>query len=118
MGTTRVQLRQGSHSAGEVLHQVRDQLARPSPADLRTHGRDRPHGRQDVLAWAALLIGSASFLLAAVGGSILGAGLGALGFVVAAVAQMVSATTTERWLIIPGWVMATIGGLLNLFFMA
>ena len=70
------------------------------------------------MAWAALLLGIASFVLAAAGGSILGAALGLIGFAVAAWAQMFSATTAERWLIMPGWGLAFIGGVLNLFFMA
>ena len=42
--------------------------------------------------------------------------LGLVGFAVSVVAQMFSATTAERWLILPGWALAFVGGLLNLFY--
>src|SRR6478735_8407040 len=87
----------------------------PSPADERLHADDTPHARMDVLAWACLALGVVSFLLAAIGGSVLGALLGGVGLALAVVAQMYSATTSERWLIIPGWVMAALGLVLNLF---
>lgn len=87
----------------------------PSPADTRLHAYDQPHGRQDTIAWVALGLGVASFLLAAVGGSILGVVVGVVGLATAVFAQMVSATTAERWLILPGWVMSALGIALNLF---
>jgi len=90
----------------------------PSPADERMHTYGTAHHRLDALAWAALLLGIASFAIAgAVHGSVVGVVLGAIGFAVAAVAQMLSATTAERWLIIPGWALSFVGALLNLFFL-
>ena len=88
----------------------------PSPADTRLHAYAGSHRRQDVLAWSSLILGVASFLLAAFGGSVIGAVLGLVGFAVSVVAQMFSATTAERWLILPGWALAFVGGLLNLFY--
>lgn len=90
---------------------------RPSPADVRLHADEHDHRRQDVLAWSSLILGSASFLIAAFGGSLIGVALGLVGFVVSMVAQMFSATTAERWLIMPGWALAFVGGLMNLFFL-
>ena len=88
---------------------------RPSPADQRLHADETPHTRMDLLAWGVLALGVASFVLAAIGGSILGAVLGAVGFAGAIAVQMFSATTAERWIVIPGWVMAFLGLTLNLF---
>lgn len=87
----------------------------PSPADMRLHADAEPHTRMDLVAWGALALGVLSFVLAAIGGSIAGAVIGGLGLAVAVVAQMFSATTSERWLIVPGWVMAGLGLTLNLF---
>src|SRR5690348_6629970 len=88
---------------------------RPSPADLRLHADRTPHTRLDVLSWACLGLGVVSFVLAAVGGSILGAVIGGAGLVLAVVLQMYSATTSERWVILPAWVMSGLGLVLNLF---
>jgi len=90
---------------------------RPSPADVRLHAEERPHQRLDLLAWACLALGVASFLLAAGGGHVLGVVLGVVGFFASMLAQMLSATTSERWLILPGWTLAFVGAALNLFYM-
>jgi len=89
----------------------------PSPADVRLHAAETAHRKQDVLAWTCLALGVASFVLAGIGGSWVGVGIGAVGFFVGMVAQMYSATTAERWLIVPGWCLAFLGAMLNLFFM-
>ena len=89
----------------------------PSPADVRLHADRTAHPRLDLLAWSSLALGVATFLFAAAGGSLIGVGLGIIGFGVSAAAQMFSATTTERWLILPGWSLSFVGGLLNLFYL-
>ena len=106
------------NSTNQVSHGAHLSLPhpQPSPADVRLHAYDRSHRRQDVLAWSSLALGVASFLIAAFGGSLVGVALGLVGFAVSIVAQMFSATTAERWLILPGWALAFVGGLMNLFF--
>jgi len=89
---------------------------RPSPADVRMHADETRHQRLDALAWGSLVLGIASFGVAAAGGHWIGVLLGLVGFAVSVVAQMFSATTAERWLILPGWALAFVGGLLNLFY--
>ena len=90
---------------------------RPSPADVALHAYDEPHPRETALAWAALVLGCVAFLLAAVGGSMYGLVIGVVGTATAIWAQLVSATTAQRWLVVPGWVLAALGIALNLFFM-
>ena len=87
----------------------------PSPADVRMHADEQSHRRMDTLAWSCLALGIASFVLAALGGSVLGAVLGGIGFGAAIAAQMFSETTSERWVIVPGWAMSALGLILNLF---
>jgi len=89
-----------------------------SPADVRLHADESPHRRLDLLAWASLALGVVSFLIAAgSGGSLWGVAVGTVGFAVSTVAQMLSATTAERWLILPGWALSFLGALMNLFFL-
>jgi hypothetical protein len=80
------------------------------------------HPRENALAISALLLGVVSFALAIPAGDVvagvhwLGVALGAAGVLVAIYAQYVSATTGERWTIIPGWVCAALGFALNIFY--
>jgi hypothetical protein len=83
----------------------------------------RSHRRNDILAWSALLLGVATVLLAVAEKWDLESSLhwvgvvtGAVGFLVATYAQMVSATTRERWIIVPGWVLSGTFGAMNFFF--
>lgn len=102
-----------------MAHTVRPHLphTEPSPADVRLHAADTPHRRMDVLAWACLLLGVASFAIAGAGGHLVGVVIGVVGFGLSAAAQMLSVTTAERWLIVPGWALSFLGALMNLFFM-
>jgi hypothetical protein len=88
-----------------------------SPADTRLHAHDRPHPREEALSWATLTVGGVSFLLACFGGFMLGLVLGAVGIALGLYAQMVSATTAERWVVLPGLALAALGVALNMFFM-
>jgi hypothetical protein len=90
---------------------------RPSPADIRLHADEVPHRRMDVFAWGALALAGVSFLLAAVGGSTLGLAVGIVALIAAVYGQLVSATTSERWIFIPAWVMAALSASLNGFFL-
>lgn len=96
-------------------HRIHLPHTAPSPADVRLHADGRPHRRMDAVAWGCLVLGVASFVLAAIGGSVLGAVLGGLGFVGSVGAQMYSETTSERWIIVPAWGMSGLGLVLNLF---
>jgi hypothetical protein len=86
-----------------------------SPADARLLADGRSHTRETVLAWAALGLGALAFLIGALGGVWAGVVVGVAGVAVAVVAQMLSASTAERWLIIPGWVLSALGIALSLF---
>lgn len=88
-----------------------------SPADARLHAHERPHPREEALAWATLVIGVVSFLFAAFGGFMVGMVLGFAGIALGLYAQLVSATTAERWVILPGLAMAALGAGLNMFYM-
>lgn len=89
----------------------------PSPADVAQHSYDEPHPREALLAWTVLILGCVSFLLAAIGGSMYGLVIGIAGAALGIPAQLVSATTAQRWVIMPGWVLAGLAIALNLFFM-
>jgi hypothetical protein len=82
----------------------------------------KPHPRENALALSALVLGVLSFALAIPAGEVvpavhwIGLAIGVVGVGVSMVAQMLSATTGERWTIMPGWICAALGVALNLFF--
>lgn len=67
---------------------------------LNTDGRAHP--RENALAVTTLLLGLVTVLATAVGAYPVGVAAGLLGSAVGAWAQLVSATTAERWLIVFG----------------
>jgi hypothetical protein len=83
----------------------------------------RPHRRNDILAWLSLVLGVVTVVLAVAEQwdiepalHWIGVATGGVGFLVATYAQMVSATTRERWIIVPGWVLSGTFGAMNFFF--
>jgi hypothetical protein len=88
----------------------------PSPTDIRLHADEEPHTGLDLFAWGALALAVVSFLLAAIGGSTIGVAIGVVALLAAVYGQLVSATTSERWVFIPAWVMAGLSAALNAFF--
>jgi hypothetical protein len=104
---------QNAGPVGYLAHHYRED----SPADARLHAHDRPHPREEALAWATLVVGVVSFGLACAGGFMLGLVLGVVGAVLGLYSQLVSATTAERWVILPGLALSALGIGLNMFFM-
>lgn len=81
---------------------------------LNTDGRAHP--RENALAVATLLLGLVTVLATAVGAYPVGVATGLLGSAVGAWAQLVSATTAERWLIVFGGGASFVGLGLSLAF--
>jgi hypothetical protein len=66
--------------------------------------------RENVLAGLTLAFGAVSTLCAFVPAwHVPGSWTGITGLVLGAVAQMASTSTAQRWVIVPGWVLAFIG---------
>jgi hypothetical protein len=83
----------------------------------------KAHPRRDAIAFSCLILGVITLVLAlgeqydiATVWHWVGVGLGAIGFGLSIYAQMVSATTRERWIIVPGWILAGTFGALNFWF--
>jgi hypothetical protein len=90
-----------------------------SPTDTPVNEGERKH--DDKLAYLCLVLGVVSFALAiptnaAAGVHWIGVAIGAVGFILAAYTQMISVTTRERWILMPGWICAGLGVGLNIFF--
>ena len=79
---------------------------------LNTDGKRHP--RENTLTIGTLALGMISIICAILGVHTLGVGAGLAGLVVGAYAQMVSATTAERWLIVFGAGSAFVGLGVNL----
>lgn len=103
---------QAAHHSRIVEHYLED-----SPSDARLHAHDARHPREEALAWTTLAVGCLSFALAVGGGFMIGLVLGVVGVLLGLYSQLVSATTAERWVILPGLAMAALGTALNMFFM-
>ena len=66
--------------------------------------------RENVLAALVLVFGAASAICAFVPEwHVSGSWTGLFGLALGAVAQMVSTSTAQRWVIVPGWVLSFIG---------
>jgi hypothetical protein len=81
---------------------------------LNTDGRRHP--RENTLTVLTFALGAVSLLCAALSLHPLGAAVGLAGLIVGAYAQLVSATTAERWLIVFGAGAAFVGLGVNLAF--
>jgi len=79
---------------------------------LNTDGRRHP--RENIFTVSTLVLGALSLILAAVSVHSLGVGAGLAGMVIGAYAQLISATTAERWLIVFGAGASFVGFGLNL----
>ncbi|SRR6266540_4064529 len=79
---------------------------------LNTDGQ--PHPRENRLTVATLGLGAIALISALFGGHLLGVGAGLAGMLTGAYAQLVSATTAERWLIVFGAGASFVGFGLNL----
>jgi hypothetical protein len=98
---------------------VAENAIKSSPTDTPVSDREREH--DDKLAYLCLVLGVVSFALAiptnaAAGVHWAGVAIGAVGFVLAAYTQLISVTTRERWILMPGWICAGLGFALNIFF--
>ena len=96
-----------------------ENAVKSSPTDTPVSDREREH--DDKLAYLCLVLGVVAFALAippdaASAVHWIGAAIGAVGFVLAAYTQLISVTTRERWILMPGWICAGLGVGLNIFF--
>jgi hypothetical protein len=87
---------------------------------LQDDGREH---RSDALAYLCLTLGVIALVLAiaekwsiATAAHYVGAAVGLVGFALSVYAQMTSSSTRERWIIVPGWVLAGTFGALNFYF--
>jgi uncharacterized membrane protein len=72
--------------------------------------RNRAVTREQVLAGLVLALGAVSTICAFVPSwHVPGTWTGLAGLALGAVAQMLSTTTAQRWVIVPGWVLSFIG---------
>jgi hypothetical protein len=88
---------------------------------LQDDGREHPRG--DSLAYICLALGVVTLVLAiaevwdiATIGHVIGVLTGLVGFLISMYAQMTSATTRERWILMPGWILAGTFGAVNFYF--
>jgi len=88
---------------------------------LQDDGAD--HARGDMLAYLCLVLGVVTLALAlgekwdiATAAHWIGVITGLAGFVLSMYAQMTSVTTRERWILMPGWVLAGTFGAVNFYF--
>jgi hypothetical protein len=81
---------------------------------LNTDGH--PHPRENTLTIVTFALGAIALICAVVGVHPLGAAVGLAGMVIGAYAQLVSATTAERWLIVFGAGASFVGFGVNLAF--
>lgn len=66
--------------------------------------------RENMLAALTLAVGAVSTLCAFVPAwHVPGSWTGLIGLALGAVAQMISTSTAQRWVIVPGWVLSFIG---------
>jgi hypothetical protein len=79
---------------------------------LNTDGKHHP--RENMLTIMTFALGAIALVCAAISLHIVGAAFGLVGMIVGAYAQLVSATTAERWLIVFGSGAAFVGFGLNL----
>jgi hypothetical protein len=79
---------------------------------LNTDGRRHP--RENMLTVSTLALGVIALVCAVVGAHMIGAAAGLAGMVIGAYAQLISATTAERWLIVFGAGASFVGFGLNL----
>jgi hypothetical protein len=79
---------------------------------LNTDGKRHP--RENMLTITTLALGAVALVCAAIGLYVIGSAFGLAGMAVGAFAQLVSATTAERWLIVFGAGAAFVGFGLNL----
>jgi hypothetical protein len=98
---------------------VAENAVKSSPTDTPVSDREREH--DDKLAYLCLVLGVVSFALAIptdVAAAVHWAGvvIGIIGFLLAAYTQLISVTTRERWILMPGWICAGLGVGLNAFF--
>jgi hypothetical protein len=76
----------------------------------RTVTRNRSITREQVLAGLVLALGAVSTICAFVPDwHAPGSWTGLIGLALGAVAQMLSTSTAQRWVIVPGWVLSFIG---------
>lgn len=83
----------------------------------------RGHKRGDSLAYFCLILGVLTLVLAiaevwdiATVGHAIGVVTGLIGFLMSMYAQMTSVTTRERWILMPGWILAGTFGAVNFYF--
>jgi hypothetical protein len=98
---------------------VAEGSVKTSPTDTPVSDREREH--DDKLAYLCLVLGVVSFALAiptdaASAVHWVGVVIGSIGFVLSAYTQLISVTTRERWILMPGWICAGLGVGLNIFF--
>lgn len=92
-----------------------------SPTDSVVAGQEGAHS--EAMAYLCLVLGVVSFALAIPANAAaavhwVGVGVGAAGFVLSAYTQLMSQTTRERWILMPGWICAGLGVGLNIYFAA
>lgn len=95
-----------------MTHILHRPAQRQSRFTLNTDGE--PHPLENTLAIMTLVGGLVSAILAInPAWHVPGAWAGAAALVIGAVAQMVSATTAQRWVVVIGWVLAFVGTIVN-----
>ena len=78
-------------------------------------GRSPTRPREVLLAWLTLGFGVVSMICAFFAEAhVLGSWTGVTGLVLGTWAQMISATTAQRWIIVPGWVLSLVGTMMGI----